>query len=174
MITTAPAAPTDLAISPNTGVSAGLTDTGSVTLTGTLPEPGLSVDVMDGNTDLGYANVTGTTFSIALNLPAGANNSSVTATDAAGNVSPAATLQRVGRRDPARRSPRSPAVAPNPRNSAVGSVDVTFSEPINPSTFTTANLTLTDNGGPNLITSAVTIAWSRARPRPTRSAASPA
>ena len=42
-------------------------------------------------------------------------------------------------------------------NSPVGSVDVTFSAPINLSTFTTANLSLTDNGGPNLITSAVTI-----------------
>jgi hypothetical protein len=59
--TTPPAAPT---ISPNTGATPGLTDTGDVTLT----ETGLAVDVMDGNTDLGYANVTGTTFSIALNL----------------------------------------------------------------------------------------------------------
>ena len=92
LITTAPSAPTDLTISPNTGVSPGLTDTGSVTLTGSLPETGLSVDVMDGNTDLGYANVTGTSFSIALTLPAGSNDLSVTAIDAAGNVSPAATF----------------------------------------------------------------------------------
>ncbi len=47
-------------------------------------------------------------------------------------------------------------VLPNPRNSPVKTVDVTFSEPIDPSSFTTAALTLTD-GGPNLITSAVTI-----------------
>ena len=40
----------------------------------------------------------------------------------------------------------------------MGSVDVTFSAPINLSTFSIANLSLTDNGGSNLITSAVTIA----------------
>ena len=49
------------------------------------------------------------------------------------------------------------AVTPNPRNTPVDSVDVTFSKAINPGTFTTADLSLTDNGGPNLITSAVTI-----------------
>ncbi len=157
LITTAPTAPTDLAISPNTGASAGLTDTGSVTLAGTLPETGLSVDVMDGNTDLGYANVDGTTFSIALTLPAGANDLSVTATDAAGNVSPTATLNvLVDENTLTISSVTGPASSAT--NSAVGSVDVTFSAPINLSTFTTANLGLTDNGGSNLITSAVTIA----------------
>ena len=101
LITTAPTAPTDLAISPSTGVSPGLTDTGSVTLTGTLPETGLSVDVMDGNTDLGYANVTGTTFSIALDLPVGANDLSVTADRCRGQCLAGRHLQRVGRRESA-------------------------------------------------------------------------
>ena len=50
------------------------------------------------------------------------------------------------------------AVSPNPRNSAVSSIDVTFSEPVNLTTFTDSALTLTDNGGANLITSAVTVA----------------
>ncbi len=50
------------------------------------------------------------------------------------------------------------AVSPNPRHTAVSSVDVTFSEPVDLTTFTYADLTLTDNnGGANLITSAVTI-----------------
>ncbi len=49
------------------------------------------------------------------------------------------------------------AVSPNPRNTSVPSIDVTFSEPVNLTTFTDSALTLTDNGGPNLITSAVTI-----------------
>jgi len=48
-------------------------------------------------------------------------------------------------------------VSPNPRNVAVLSLDVTFNEPINLGTFTDSALTLTDNGGPNLITSAVTV-----------------
>ena len=45
----------------------------------------------------------------------------------------------------------------SPQSGAVCSVDVTFSEPIDPSTFTIQNLTLTLNGGPNLIDSSVTI-----------------
>ena len=49
------------------------------------------------------------------------------------------------------------AVSPNPRHTAVSSVDVTFSEPVDLTTFTYADLTLTDNGGANLITSAATI-----------------
>jgi len=52
------------------------------------------------------------------------------------------------------------AMAPapqSPRNIVVLSQNVTFSEPINPSTFTYNDLTLTLNGGPNLITSNVTV-----------------
>ncbi len=49
------------------------------------------------------------------------------------------------------------APSPNPRNTAVSAVDVTFNTPINLASFTMAALTLGDNGGPNLITSAVTI-----------------
>ena len=45
----------------------------------------------------------------------------------------------------------------SPQSGAIGSVDVTFSEPIDPSTFTTANLGLVLNGGANLIDSSVTI-----------------
>ena len=111
---------------------------------------------MDGNTDLGYANVTGTSFSMALNLPAGANQLVVTADDAAGNVSPSSTFNVFVEETPPTISSVA-AVTPNPRNTPVDSVDVTFSKAINPSTFTTAGLSLTDNGGPNLITSAVTI-----------------
>jgi RHS repeat-associated protein len=156
LATSAPAAPTDLAISPNTGASPGVTNTGLVTLTGTLPESGLAVDVMDGNTDLGFATVSGTSFSMTLDLPAGTNQLAVTATDAAGNVSPSNSFDVfVGETPPQISSIAAPA--PNPRNTPVDSVDVTFSEAINSSTFTTANLSLTDNGGPNLITSSVTI-----------------
>ena len=156
LLTTPPAAPTDLAISPNTGATPGLTDTGAVTLTGTLSESGLTVDVMDGTTDLGFATVTGTTFSIALNLPAGANQLEVTADDATGNVSPSASFN-VFVDESLLTISSVAAVTPNPRNTPVDSVDVTFSKAINPNTFTTADLSLTDNGGSNLITSAVTI-----------------
>ncbi len=49
------------------------------------------------------------------------------------------------------------APTPNPRNAPVNSVDVTFTEAIDLATFTTAALSLTDNGSSNLITGAVTI-----------------
>jgi hypothetical protein len=49
------------------------------------------------------------------------------------------------------------AVSPDPRNTPVSAVDVTFSEPIDPSTFDDQALTLTDDGGANLITNAVSI-----------------
>jgi hypothetical protein len=49
------------------------------------------------------------------------------------------------------------AVSPNPRNTAVSSIDVTFSEPIDIATLATGALTLTDDGGANLINSGVTL-----------------
>ena len=49
------------------------------------------------------------------------------------------------------------AVTPATRNTPVTSVTVTLNEPAGSDGFTTSALTLTDNGGPNLITSAVTI-----------------
>jgi ELWxxDGT repeat protein len=49
-------------------------------------------------------------------------------------------------------------VSPDPRTTAVGSIDVTFSEAIQGSTFDYQDLNLTLNGGANLITSAITVA----------------
>ncbi len=46
----------------------------------------------------------------------------------------------------------------SPRNAAVDSIDVTFSKPIDPSTFTAAALSLTQNGGGNLINASVSVA----------------
>jgi hypothetical protein len=48
-------------------------------------------------------------------------------------------------------------VAPDPRTEAVPFVDVTFNDPITASTFDYNDLTLTLNGGGNLITAAVTV-----------------
>ena len=154
------AAPSNLAITPNTGISPGLTDTGVVTLTGTLGEPNVTVDVFDvtTNTDLGAATVNGTLFSMAIDLAAGAHQLEVTATDGAGNVSSPADLSAfIDETAPTISSVA--AVIPNPTNAPVGSVDVTFSKAINLATFTTADLSLTDNGGANLIKSGVTISF---------------
>ena len=48
-------------------------------------------------------------------------------------------------------------VSPKPRTTAVSSINVTFSEPINTRSLTTGALILTDNGGANLINSSVTV-----------------
>ncbi|HEV3310540.1 MAG TPA: right-handed parallel beta-helix repeat-containing protein, partial [Chloroflexota bacterium] len=80
------------------------------------------------------------------------------ATDAAGNVP--ATLSRAQQTvqivSPLFVSSIA-SVSPNPRNSAVSSIDVAFSEAINTSSLTVGALTLTDNGGANLINSGVTL-----------------
>ncbi len=49
------------------------------------------------------------------------------------------------------------AVSPNPTPNAVSSIDVTFAGPIEATTFTFADVSLTRNGGANLITAATTI-----------------
>ncbi len=81
------------------------------------------------------------------------------ATDNAGNVQPTPTAAEQTVQIISPLSITSIAsVSPNPRNTAVSSIDVTFSEPIKLSTFTDSSVTLTDNSGGNLITSVVTFA----------------
>jgi hypothetical protein len=48
-------------------------------------------------------------------------------------------------------------IVPTPRNVPVGSVTVTFSKSINPATFGAGSLSLSLNGGPNLINGGVTV-----------------
>ena len=60
------------------------------------------------------------------------------------------------------RDRRRPALVVNisnisPTHSAVSTIDVTFSEPINTSSLSPGALTLTDDGGPNLITGGVSL-----------------
>ena len=159
VITTPPAAPTNLAITPNTGTTPGLTDTGSVTLSGSLSESNLSVDVYDAttSTDLGAATVNGTTFSLPLNLSPGTHQLDVTATDLAGNMSAAGSFTVVV--DQTSPTVSSLATVPGPRSTPVATEDVTFSKPINPATLSANDVTLTLNGGSNLITADVTIAF---------------
>ncbi|PYM11978.1 MAG: hypothetical protein DME18_12540, partial [Verrucomicrobia bacterium] len=49
-------------------------------------------------------------------------------------------------------------VSPDPRNTPVTTVDVVFSKAVNPATLDYNDLALARGGGPNLITSAVTVA----------------
>ncbi len=80
------------------------------------------------------------------------------ATDNVGNVQPTPAAAQATTRVVSTLSVSSFAViSPNPRNSAVSSIDVTFSEPVNLTTVTGSALALTDDGGPNLISGAVTV-----------------
>ncbi len=80
------------------------------------------------------------------------------ATDNAGNVQPIPTAPQATIQVLAPLSVNSyVAVSPDPRNAPVSSIEVTFSLSVNLSTFTSSALTLTDDGGPNLITGAVSI-----------------
>ncbi len=157
LVTTAPAAPTDLAISPNTGATPGLTDTGTGHAhrharragpvrrrDGRQHRPGLRErhrhHVLDGaQPPLRRESARGHGRSTPRATSRRARTFNVFVDETPPIISSVA------------------AVTPNPRNTPVDSVDVTFSEAINPTTFTTADLSLTDNGGPNLITGAVTI-----------------
>ena len=147
MITTAPASPTNLVISPDLGLSAsdGLTSINSLTLTGTVGTTNLTVRIFDDTTgsDLGTASVIETNFSAGLTFSApGQHHLRVTATDVAANVSPAtffdvfldfvapsATAQQVT----------------SPHHSPVTNITVTFSKPILTNTIAATNFALVFN-----------------------------
>jgi hypothetical protein len=153
----APAAPTDLFITPDLGISStdGLTSTNAITLFGTIATNNLTVRVFDATvgSDLGTATVTGTNFSAPLSFTIeGMHHLQITAVDAAGNVStpsffelfldivpPAAIIQQV----------------PSPSYAAVSSIPVTFSKPINTNTISATNFVITLNGT-NLFTPSLT------------------
>ena len=157
--TTAPAAPTNLAISPDNGSSStdGLTNTDAVTITGSLGETALTVDVFDttANKDLGLASVTWRRFFRGpqpcprFARPCGHGDRS------AGNISsPALFTVDI---DVTRPTITSISTVANPTNTAVATVDVTFNKPIDLTTFTSSNLSLRRDGSANLITNAVTV-----------------
>jgi hypothetical protein len=160
MDTTAPAAPANLAISPDRGVSAtdGLSNTNAPLFSGTLGETNLTVRLLDvtGGSDLGTALVTGTSFSKRLEfIGGGTHRIRARATDNAGNVSDAFFNIFIDLEKP---EIALQPIAPNPRTNGVSSVDVTFSEPVNSGTFSLADLSLTRDGGTNnLITNVVSI-----------------
>ena len=102
--------------------------------------------------------IAGTEWSADLptSLTEGTYEITAIATDAAGNISSAGfftvTVDNTGPT-----VTRVEAVSPTPRSSVVSTLNVTFSEPIDLTTFDWNDLSLTLNGGSNLITNAVTI-----------------
>jgi len=113
-----------------------------------------------GQTFLTYATVTtdssgaaAFTVDTPTAVPVG-QSISATATDPAGNTSEFSADITVA--SPLAISSITP-VSPNPRNTSVSTVDVTFSEAINTSSLAPGALTLTDNGGANLINNGVSL-----------------
>ncbi len=168
---TAPAAPTNLSISPDTGISNtdGLTNTESITLSGYVAAPGERVEVLDQteNDDFGgvYSATTASTapdgttgyyWSKALTLDApGDNKLRAQAVDAAQNASPATYLDVFV--DLTQPTVSAMGSLPVTTTTPVSTETVTFSKKINPATLDYHALSLTLNGGSNLITSAVTL-----------------
>ncbi|MGB8167568.1 MAG: Ig-like domain-containing protein, partial [Chthoniobacteraceae bacterium] len=144
-----PAAPTGLAITPDRGVSVTdkLTNTTLLTITGAVATGVTRVGATDrtsGNA-LGEVPVTGTKFSLPVVLGvAGQHEVAVVALDAAGNTSTASAVRIFA--DLTAPTATIEAVSPTPRETPVTSIAVTFSEALNPATFSTADLTLTRDG----------------------------
>ncbi|MCX5671235.1 MAG: FG-GAP-like repeat-containing protein, partial [Planctomycetota bacterium] len=145
---TPPPAPIALAVAPDSGFSNTdwRTNTAAVALTGELAEPGLSVVLFDETLGwkMGAAQVAGTAFALAVTFPtAGVHNIRLTLTDAAGNATLAVMSLFVDVAQPTvtRIEPLAP-VTQRP----TASIDVVFSEPIDPASFDLADLVLTRNG----------------------------
>ena len=149
LILETPPSPTNLVLTPDLGISATdrVTSANPVLISGTVGVSNLTVRVFDvaNSTDLGAADVAGTNFSESLTFTIqGQHHLKLTSVDSAGNVSIAsffdlfldfiplaAIIQQVT----------------NPIYSAVSSIPVTFSEPINTNTISAANFVLMRDGG---------------------------
>jgi len=161
MDTTRPPAPTGLILAPDAGISNTdrLINTLTPTLSGQVGESNLTVRVKDltASVDLGTADVVGQNFTKLLSLgTAGAHQLQVRTVDAAGNTGTSDVLLDVFV-DIAQPSATIAPVVPALRGSPVSSVNVTFSELINPATFTRADVTLRRQGGANLIDGGVQV-----------------
>ncbi|MBD2492629.1 Calx-beta domain-containing protein, partial [Aulosira sp. FACHB-615] len=130
----------------------------SINISGSLDETGLKVYIRDKNINqsLGQATVNGTNFNSTVQLSgAGARELEIQVVDAAGNTTTTPLSIFADVTAPTLINflniPSQPVTTP------VGAVDVQFSETINLSTFNYQDITLTRDGGTNLITNAVTI-----------------
>ncbi|WP_242057682.1 Calx-beta domain-containing protein [Nostoc sp. FACHB-87] len=130
----------------------------AINISGSLGETGLKVYIRDKNINqsLGQATVNGTNFNSTVQLSgAGARELEIQVVDAAGNTTtiPLSIFADV----------TAPTlinflnIPSQPVTNPVGTVDVQFSETIKLSTFNYQDITLTRDGGTNLITNAVTI-----------------
>ncbi|MBE9257518.1 putative Ig domain-containing protein [Dolichospermum sp. LEGE 00246] len=177
--TTAPNAPTNIqatanlapsiaSLSVNTATSLGvLNEFGQIRvnstkliITGSLAETGLNVYVKDKtlNQSLGQATVNGTNFNSQVQLSgSGARDLEIQVVDAAGNTTTSPLSLFADITPPTlvkfTNIPQTPVTNP------INAIEVEFSEIINLSTFDYQDITLTRDGGSNLITNAVTIEY---------------
>jgi hypothetical protein len=163
MDSTAPLPASNLAIDPDLGVTENgrLTNTRQIVFSGQLSEPGLTVRVFDRTTgtDLGYAQVEGTTFRKPITFNStGQHRLQVRVIDQAGNVD---TASRTDSElsffnvfvDDLAFAVQSISPVASPRPSLVSSVDFVLTKELELTTLDYQDITLTRNGGSNLITS---------------------
>ncbi len=156
----APTAPSSITISPDRGISNSdrITNTTALTISGTLSESGLSVFLVDqtSGTSLGQATVTGTTFSHSIHFPgAGSRQLQVRVVDAAGNSASNTFDVFLDLTQPTVTDLLNVPAAST--TTPVSFIDVVFSEAIDPTTFNSTDLSLTRDGGANLITNAIAL-----------------
>ncbi len=155
LTTTAPAAATNIVLTPHFGTppNDNITNTLTPTLSGQLGAAGLTVGLFDvtANRDLGQATVTGTSFSKALSFTTAGNHQvRIRVSNAAGNYTDSLYTVVIDVTPPAITGLVN--VPSGTTAQSVASIDVVFSKPIQASTFDLSHLSLTLNGGPNLIT----------------------
>jgi hypothetical protein len=162
MDTTRPASPTNLRIEPDRGVSAsdGQTNTGTVTILGDVASDVVEVVLFDLTTatDLEEARPVDGQFSKILSLTPGQHRIRVRAIDAAANTNAVDSFFDifVDLTPPTVSSLSS--VTPDPRTAPVDTLDVTFSESLDPASFDRFDLSLTRDGNPVLLPEAVHVA----------------
>ncbi len=158
-----PAAPTNLAISPDDGPDPSdndmseLTNSQIITFSGTVDANTVEVRLEDltTSTSLGDAFLTGQSFSRALTLAPGLHELSAQAFDLAANGSSASTFYVFVDVAPPAISSMAP-ITPNPATTPVNTETVVLTKTVK--TFDYTALSLTRNGSPVALNSSVTVA----------------
>jgi Bacterial Ig-like domain/FG-GAP-like repeat/Bacterial Ig domain len=152
------------AIATDTGVSAtdGITSDATMVISGTA-EANSIVTVVQDATAIGTTVATAAgTWSFdytGMTLANGTYAFQVRASDLAGNAGPDSSVKTVVVDTVGPQVDNVVDVSPDPRVTSVSTVDITFSERIDPTTFTFADVSLTRDGNPVTLSTVVTTAW---------------
>ena len=155
-----PLAATDLAISTFSGaVVDGLVNSTNAIVTGTLAEAGLTVAIRDMTTDteLVRETIVGTEFSLPIEFPSfGQHRLRVRTVDLAGNVADT-FIENLFVTDTPPVVESITGVPDAFSRGAIDAVDVTFVSPVDVATVTKLALSVTRNGGANLVNGTVSV-----------------